>query len=235
MKTLALITARGNSKRLPRKNVKKMGKDPLIVWTIRAALESGSCSDVLVSTDNEEIAEIAVKHGALVPWLRPAELASDTALSASVAIHAVDAYEKECGSVDALILLQPTSPFRTPESINGSLDLFYDHNKLRPLVSVTRANVHPSWCFHILEEGQELTPFQGWEDIVARSQDKQEAWSLDGSIYVISPERLRKDKSFISSDAIPFIIRNRFESIDIDTEEDFELAELYLERLLLKS
>lgn len=229
MNTLALIPARGGSKRLPGKNIKELGGLPLIAWTIIAALESDSCTEVLVSTDDEEIAEISIKYGATVPWLRPADLSSDTALSADVAIHAVEAFEKAQGAVDALVLLQPTSPFRTSDSISRALKLFREHDSLKPLVSVTRANVHPSWCFYLNEPEQGLTPCLGWEGMVTRSQDKQEAWSLDGSIYVISPERLRNDLSFISHDVVPFLIENKYESIDIDTNDDFEVCELHLE------
>ena len=113
MKILALIPARGSSKRLPGKNTKLLGGLPLIVWTIRAAKESGCCTQVMVSTDDPEIAAVARDFGAEVPWLRPPELATDTASSVDVALHAIANCGAGSHTIDGLLLLQPTSPFRS--------------------------------------------------------------------------------------------------------------------------
>jgi CMP-N-acetylneuraminic acid synthetase len=128
MKILALITARGGSKRLPGKNIKLLGSKPLILWSIDVAKNNLDICDILVSTDNPAIAEISREAGAKVPWLRPSELATDNASSVDVALHALDWYEASKGSVDGILLLQPTSPFRTPETVPRGIELFRINN-----------------------------------------------------------------------------------------------------------
>ena len=124
MRILAFITARGGSKRLPGKNIRSLGGNPLIVWSIEVAKDISDICDILVSTDDSAIAETAKDAGALVPWLRPEELATDTAKSADVCLHGLEWYESEKGRVDGLLLLQPTSPFRTRETVLRGIELF---------------------------------------------------------------------------------------------------------------
>ena len=119
-----MVTARGGSKRLPGKNICILGGRPLIQWSVDAAKDIPEICDILVSTDDSQIAGIALSAGALVPWLRPAALATDTASSAAACIHALDWYEAERGKVDGLLLLQPTSPFRTRATIQQGIRLF---------------------------------------------------------------------------------------------------------------
>ena len=226
MKILALIPARGGSKRLPEKNTKMLGELPLIAWTIKAALASGVCTDVMVSTDDLAIAQVAREHGANVPWLRPAELASDIATSVDVAIHALDAYEKSSEVVDGLLLLQPTSPFRGAESIRNAVSLFEASRGMHPVVSVSQALAHPAWCFRATAHG--MAPFLGWRELQKRSQDLEPAWMLNGAIYVISPTRLRQQKSFLTSDTMPLLMDDPSAAIDIDTASDFAQCEAVL-------
>jgi len=223
VKILALIPARGGSKRLPGKNIKPLGGIPLIAWTIHAAKESGCCADVLVSTDDPAIASVAREHGASVPWLRPPELATDTASSIDVVIHAVDAYEGENGSVDGVLLLQPTSPFRTTDTIRRAVTLFHGGGARHPVVSVSPASSHPAWCFR--QTGVGLEPFLGWPAAGQRSQDLEPAWMLNGSIYLISPHRLRAECSFLAPDTHPLLMTDGVEAIDVDTPSDFALCE----------
>ncbi len=227
MKVLGLIPARGGSKRLPGKNTRELGGHPLIAWSIRSALDSKCCNDVLVSTDNQCIAEIAGKYGADIPWMRPGELATDEASSVDVALHAIDAYEASRGPVDALLLLQPTSPFRTAASIRHAMALFSVFDGRRPLVSVKPAQTHPAWCFEVSENS--MVPCLGWSELSRRSQGQKPAWALDGAIYIISPDTLRTERSFLPEDVLPFEIRQAHESMDIDTLDDFELCEMFLE------
>ena len=225
MKILALIPARGGSKRLPGKNIKPLGGLPLIVWTIRAARTSSCFVDVLVSTDDQEIADISLVYGASVPWLRPPELASDTAHGVDVALHALDAYEMSHGPVDGLLLLQPTSPFRTAETIKSGVALFETNRGIRPVVGVSPAQSHPAWCFRTTADGME--PFLGWDVLKKqkRSQDLEPAWILNGAFYLISSDRLRKEKNFLPSDALPLLMDDPIVGIDIDTASDFEKCE----------
>lgn len=226
MKILALIPARGGSKRLPGKNIKPLGGQPLIAWTIRAAFDSGVCSAVRVSTDDEAIATVARAYGADVPSLRPAELATDTAGSVDVALHALETYEAEHGQVDGLLLLQPTSPFRTAQTIRRGVALFAETGGRQAVVSVSPAASHPAWCFRTTPGS--MSPFLGWDAIGRRSQDLEPAWALNGAFYLISPERLRVRRSFLSPDTRPFVMDEAREAIDIDTPSDWVVAEYFI-------
>lgn len=208
---------------MPGKNIKPLGGLPLIAWTIRAALDSGVCTDVVVSTDDPAIAEVARQHGARVPGLRPAELSSDTAGSVDVALHALEVYESAHGSVDGLLLLQPTSPFRTVDTIRRAVSLFAETEGRQPVVSVSPASCHPCWCFRTTVNGME--PFLGWERISGRSQDLEPAWMLNGAIYLIDPSMLRARRAFLTPDTRPLTMLDPGEAIDIDTPEDWARAE----------
>lgn len=221
MKLLALIPARGGSKRVPNKNIRALNGKPLINWTINAALGISEIVDVLVSTDSAVIAEIARSAGAMVPWLRPPHLATDTATSIAVCIHALDWYEKEKGAVDGLILLQPTSPFRRVESIQRGIKLFSE-DLHRPVVSFSSARSHPMWCY-CLVDGY-IKPFVITKDEQIRSQDLSPAFVINGLIYIASPKYLRINKSFVGQNTRPMIIDDLIECIDIDTEQDFDMA-----------
>ena len=233
MKILAVIPARGGSKRLPGKNIKPLGGKPLIAWTIDAARASGCCVDVLVSTDDPAIAEVAITHDASVPWLRPAHLATDTANSIDVVLHAVDWYEAQHTPLDGVLLLQATSPFRADDAIARAIALFKEHQGQRPVVSVSQASAHPAWTFRVSNEGME--PFLGWADLDKRSQDLEPAWMLNGAFYLTSPERLKKEHSFMGPDCVPLVIEDDKENLDIDTAEDWTAAENILQRTLTHS
>ena len=142
MRILALIPARAGSKRLPGKNIRRLGGKPLIFWSIDVVTGMSDIVDIMVSTDSPHIAEVAKNSGALVPWLRPDALASDTASSVDVAIHALDWYESEKGLVDGLLLLQPTSPFRTRETVSRGIKLF-DERKCA-VIGMSEVQIHPA-------------------------------------------------------------------------------------------
>jgi len=224
---LALVPARGGSKRLPGKNIRPLGGRPLLAWTIDAARESGVVCDVLLSTDDEAIAAVGRAHGALVPWLRPAALATDSASSSDVAIHALDWYEAERGKVDGLILLQPTSPFRSPESIREAAHQFLDSGRVA-LVSLSPVSAHPAWCFRIA--GERIEPFLGWDILERRSQELEPAYVLNGSIYILTPEQLRLTGSFVRPQTQPFVMREPTAAVDIDTAQDWEAAQAIVAR-----
>ncbi|GGU69676.1 hypothetical protein GCM10009504_28620 [Pseudomonas laurentiana] len=221
MKILAIIPARGGSKRLPGKNIKHLDGRPLIAWTIEVALQSQMFVETIVSTDDPAIAEVAQRFGAAVPGLRPAHLATDTAGSVDVVLQVLDDYEAVHGDVNGVMLLQPTSPFRTSESIRQAVALF-EANGRRAVVSVCTAASHPAWSFSL--EGDTLAPFLGWEPLTRRSQDLQPAYTLNGSIYLVAPQVLRQEKRFVGPGVQPLVIAEAFESLDIDTPEDWEMA-----------
>lgn len=221
MRILALVTARGGSKRLPGKNVRILGSKPLIVWSIDVAKDIPEICEILVSTDDPEIAAVCSEAGAYVPWLRPAELATDTASSVDVAIHALDWYEKEKGVVDGLLLLQPTSPFRTRETMQRGIELYCRYGQ-QPVLGVSLTHAHPMWTLKM--EGKYLIPFMPEHGLETRSQDLAPVFIVNGSFYLISPELLRTHKSFVGVKSIPLLIESPQEALDIDTEWDWSFA-----------
>lgn len=225
LKILALITARGGSKRLVGKNLRPLGGKPLIVWSIDVAKCTPEICDILVSTDDPAIAEIARKAGALVPWLRPAELSTDTALSVDVCLHALDWYEEKNGVVDGLLLLQPTSPFRSRDSVCRGIELFQER-RYRPVLGVSPVESHPMWCFQV--EGESMRPFIDGGGVHLRSQDLPPAYMINGAFYLITPDALRNRRSFFRDDMVPLKMNEPEERIDIDTEWDWKMAEAAL-------
>ena len=221
MKILALILARGGSKRLPNKNILLLGEKPLINWSIDSAKFVSEICEIMVSTDSNQIKEVAKEAGAFVPWLRPDKLSSDESSSEDAAIHALDWYETNHGKVDGLLLLQPTSPFRTPTLIKEGIKLYSNFN-LNTVIGVSPTHEHPNWTFK-LKEGA-LTPLFDKNGLNMRSQDLEPAFIVNGSFYLISPKNLRKNKSFFIEPLTPLIINSKIESIDIDTEEDLHYA-----------
>ena len=221
MKILALILARGGSKRLPNKNILLLGEKPLINWSIDSAKFVSEICEIMVSTDSNQIKEVAKEAGAFVPWLRPDKLSSDESSSVDAAIHALDWYETNHGKVDGLLLLQPTSPFRTPTLIKEGIKLYSNFN-LNTVIGVSPTHEHPNWTFK-LKEGA-LTPLFDKNGLNMRSQDLEPAFIVNGSFYLISPKNLRKNKSFFIEPLTPLIINSKIESIDIDTEEDLHYA-----------
>lgn len=229
MRILALIAARGGSKRLPGKNIKLLGGKPLIVWSIDVAKNNPEICDILVSTDDKSIADICTEAGAYVPWLRPSELASDEASSVDVALHALDWYEDTKGAVDGLLLLQPTSPFRTRVTVRNGIELFRTGNHL-PVLGVSPTREHPMWTLKM--ESDYLVPFMQEHGFGRRSQDLPPSYVVNGSFYLISPADLRVYRSFIWEKTMPLIIESPQEVVDIDTDWDFKIAEFIAMNLI---
>lgn len=225
MRILALILARGGSKRVPGKNLRMLGGSPLLVWSIESSRGIPEIVDTLVSTDDEAIADAGRQGGAMVPWLRPPELATDTASSLDACLHALDWYEDQRRPVDGLLLLQPTSPFRSRASVLRGIELFRA-NELKPVVGVSAAQSHPWWCFRT--EGNRMYPFVDGAGLHVRSQDLPPAYAINGAFYLIKPGSLRAARSFFSDDMIPLIMLGPGEDIDIDTEQDWNIAQIYV-------
>lgn len=221
MKILAVIPARGGSKRLPGKNTKLLGGRPLIVWSINIAKSIANVCDILVSTDDHSIASISSTAGALVPWLRPSDLATDTATSVDVVLHALDWYESEHGVVDGVMLLQPTSPYRSRETILEGLKKF--DQQRRSVVAVSEVKVDPARCFFIQEHDLKMC-------VPTPNNTQVAAYAVNGALYVISPDELRKSRSFFSTTSVPLIVNSHRESLDIDDDFDWWLAERMLEQ-----
>ena len=222
MRILALILARGGSKRLPGKNIRHLGGRPLIGWSIDIGKLIPEVCDVLVSTDDSKIQGVAKELGAYTPWLRPKELSADNSSSVDAALHALDWYESKHGVVDGLLLLQPTSPFRRIEKIKEGVKLFSVCD-CDSILGVSPTHAHPKWTFTI--ENSTLSPFLSDHGLNTRSQDLESSYVINGSFYLISPDALRQEKSFFIEGTLPLVIDSSIESLDIDTEQDWQYAE----------
>jgi len=228
-KLLAIIPARGGSKRLPRKNVLSLGGKPLIGWTIQAALRSRFVDHVVVSTDDEEIKDISIKYGADIPFMRPYELATDEATSVDVVLHLLRKLEEENKFYNYIILLQPTSPLRTAKNIDESVELLLLMGA-DAVISVCEAEHSPLWCNKIPEDG-DLSGFLDYSLLNKRSQDLEKYYRLNGAIYLCNADILKKEKTFFfSSRCYGYKMMNE-NSVDIDNSVDFALARCLLESL----
>lgn len=222
LRVLAVVPARGGSKRLPGKNVRELGGKPLIVWTIESALGSGFFCDVLVSTDEPTVAEIAASSGAMVPWLRPACLALDDTPSIDVVIHALTYYEGVYGAVDAVMLLQPTSPFRSIETIRKAFELF---NAAEGVSVVAVSPAKSSWptLGRVDNEGWWYA-LNKQERQIARNLLTGSSARINGLVYLSTPDTL-KSGSILTDPCRALVITDFIEAVDIDTYEDWKIAE----------
>jgi len=218
----AIITARGGSKGLPRKNVLPLAGKPLIQWSIDAALSCPLVDDLILSSDDTEIIEVARAGGCRVPFVRPAELAGDGAGSMPVLHHAIRAQERR---FDYTVLLQPTSPLRSAADIEGAIRLCVDAGASACL-SVTESKKPPQWMFY-LESGR-LKPVVA-ADPVARRQDAASAYVINGAVYVARTDWLLEAASFLGPDTLAYVMPER-RSVDIDDDFDLAVAELLISR-----
>lgn len=221
---LALVPARGGSKGVPRKNVRLLGPKPAIHWTIAAARESRCCR-IMVSTDDDEIASVAQAAGADVPFRRPEALATDSASSVDVAVHAVQWLEQHEGKCPPwLLLLQPTSPLRTGEDVLGVLEM-QRCSGAPAVVSVCDASHPPSW-FYYVDEHSRLRPILD-NPGVARRQDYGPIVQLNGAVYLVKADVLLRERTFFPPGTVAYRMPVE-RSLDIDTPWDFHLADLIL-------
>jgi CMP-N-acetylneuraminic acid synthetase len=224
---LGLIPARGGSKRLPRKNVLPLAGRPLIAWSIRAGLASRHITDLVVSTDDAEIADIAHRHGATVPFMRPPELASDTASSLDVMLHALHALAERGQYYDYLVELQPTSPLRSGADIDAAIELARQR-RADAVISVCRTDHPPEWS-NTLPDDHALRDFFRPGVRETRSQDLPVSYRLNGAIYLFDCQRLLRTRSLDMDDKAYAYIMPRERSIDIDTALDLHIAEAILQ------
>lgn len=220
---LALIPARGGSKRLPRKNILDLCGKPLIAWSIEAALKSKYISKVVVSSDDEEILNISSKFGADT-IKRPYELANDTATTFDAIKHTINNLEK----YDYIVLLQPTSPLRNENQIDEAIELL-EEKKADAIVSVSEMDHSPLWS-NILPEDGNMRGFLREEILNKRSQDLEKYYRLNGAVYICKTDKLLENKSFFLKDNIFAYIMDRKSSIDIDEEIDFEIAKVLINK-----
>lgn len=219
--TLAIVPARAGSKRLPNKNHRPFLGRPLILWTLDFALAYRGFDLVLVSTDSTEVVSLARNAGAHVPWMRPSELASDTATSIDVVMHAVDAMAAEGLTFDRVALLQPTSPVRLAQRWQEAAD-HLDRGGPAAL-GVRQAPSHPYWTYFMGQDSA-LSPCFS-DGLSMRSQDLPTACVPNGSLYLCKLDELRQHRTFTPPGTRGVICTDPVESIDIDTADDWLEAE----------
>ena len=225
---LAIIPARGGSKRLPGKNIKLLHNKPLIAWSIEAAKQSRYIDCTVVSTDDRAIAEVARKYGAETPFLRPPDLATDRAGTVEVIEHTVQWYINERNRIfDFIILLQPTSPLRTAKHIDEAIELLKE-KRADAVISVCEMDHSPLWS-NTLPPNLSLDHFISPEIKHLRSQDLPTYYRINGAVYICKTEKFMKEKTLFLNDNIYAYKMSREYSIDIDSSIDFIVAEAIME------
>lgn len=224
-KIIVIIPARGGSKGIPHKNIVNLCGKPLISYSIHSAKKSKYIDYIYVSTDDKEIANVAIKNGATVPFLRPKQYSTDKSNTIDCIIYSLKRIKKMNMSFDVLVLLQPTSPLRTTKDIDDAIETFFD-NKCKSLASVCEVNDNPRLirkinCYNKMNKLIN-------ENSTCRRQDMDKYYRVNGAIYINNISELNESTSF-NDNKIPFIM-NKNSSIDIDDPIDLEIAKLLMKK-----
>ena len=229
MKVLVVIPARGGSKGIPHKNIKPLNGKPLICYSIDVARQFTSDENICVTTDDDEIIKVVEDYGLKVPFKRPEYLATDTCGSNEVIQHAYQFYEQQGKHYDAILLLQPTSPFRKVEFLKDAVDLYDDSIDMVTSVKLSSCNPY----YDGFEENAEgLLKISKGDGTIERRQDAPNVWQQNGSIYVINPKSLT-EKGMARFTRIRKFTMSELYSVDIDNPFDWKVAELIINENLL--
>lgn len=221
MSSIAIITARGGSKRIPKKNIKEFCGKPMIAYSIEAGIQSGVFDEVMVSTDSVEIAEIAKSYGASVPFMRSEKTASDYATTRDVLMEVIHEYEKRGRTFEDMTCIYPTAPFVTAQKLRDAITLFKE-TKSSLLIPVVQFSYPPQRAY-VINDGK--LRFK-WEEFrYSRSQDLEPFYHEAGQFYCYNIADYLVADGAIKENIIPFILPES-EVQDIDTEEDWRMAEL---------
>lgn len=226
MNPLIIIPARGGSKGIPHKNIKPLNGKPLIDYTIDVARAITTDENICVSTDDQEIVNVVEDYSLKVPFIRPAELATDTAGTYEVLLHALDYYEKHGKHFDVLILLQATSPFRRADQVKEALNLYSP--ELDMVVSVKECAANPYYCVFEEDRNGYLHVCKGNGDIFRR-QDAPKVYEYNGAIYVMNPEVLKTTHMHKMTKRVKYVMDD-FSSFDLDTMWDWKMAEMLMKK-----
>ena len=227
MKYIVLICARGGSKGLPGKNIKPLNGIPLIGWSINIAKQIDRVSRIIVSTDSEEIAKVALEYGAEVPFMRPKELAQDDSPEWRVWRHAISYIEEnDDESIDALVSLPVTAPLRSVEDINTCIDLF-ESNEIDSVVTVSEANRSPYFNMTVNNDSGYASLVIAPESKITRRQDAPEVYDMTTVAYVVNVGFVKKHNGVFEG-RVKSVVIPRERAVDIDDLMDFKIAELML-------
>ena len=230
MKQLAIIPARSGSKGLPDKNIKEIAGKPLLAHTIEAARQSNCFDEIMVSTDSKRYADIAVKWGALVPFLRSDNMSSDTASSWNMVLEVIEMYQKANMFFDTVTLLQPTSPLRTSKDILGALEE-YNNKNAKAVVSVCEMEHSPLWSNTLPSNGSMALFLR--EEAKKPRQTLQKWYRINGAIYIVNVSFLIENQNIYREGCYAYMMEKQ-KSIDIDDQFDFDLAEYFLKKKTLR-
>ncbi len=219
---LAVIPARGGSKGVPRKNIRLVAGRPLIAWTIEEAKKSKYIDRTILSSDDAEIIAIARQWNCDVPFIRPSELARDDVAGVGLALHALQTLNEK---FDYFVLLQPTSPLRIAEDIDGCIKKCISQNA-PACVTVTTADKTPYWMYSLDDQGR-LRPVIKQKTSVLLRQRTEPVYALNGAVYVVNTKWFMKNKKFIFEETIAYLMP-KARSADIDTEWDLRICDLLL-------
>ena len=233
MKVLFLITARGGSKGVPGKNIKMLGGMPLIAYKIIAAKKCQYENRIIVSTDDDDIADVAKKYGAEVPFMRPKALATDSASSMDVVLHAMNwVIENSRERYDYVCLLEPSSPFASYKDLNEALRLISE-NHADTLLGMKEADISTNFIHSLDKDGKLSRFYFAIKDLKSiRRQDQEKEYTMNGCMYIAKWEYFMKNKLFHSENSIPYIMPEEC-SIEIDTILDYEIACRIVEKGLI--
>ena len=221
MKRLAIITARGGSKRIPRKNIKPFLGKPILAYSIEAAVACGLFDEVMVSTEDEEIAEIAKQYGAKVPFYRSEKTAGDFATTNDVLLEVIEEYEKRGQFFDVACCIYPTAPFVTAEKIKDAMGQLEasDADTLIPVVQFS----YPPQRAMVIRNGQ--LEFKYLEYIDSRAQDLEKEYHDVGQFYCFKVPAYKENKKLMLGSILPYVV-DEMEVQDIDNESDWKIAEI---------
>ena len=229
MSSIAIITARGGSKRIPRKNIKDFCGKPIMAYSIEVALESGLFDEVMVSTDDEEIKEIALKYGAKGPFLRSQITSNDIAPTYEVLLEVLDEYEKMGRSFDNICCIYPTAPFITKNLIVKSMTMLKE-KLVDAVIPVVGFSFPPQRAFVITAN---TLKYKFPENELTRSQDLEKMYHDAGQFYCLNVKKFKEQRTMIMKNTLPIVL-NELQVQDIDNEEDWEVAELKYKYLMEK-
>lgn len=217
---LAIIPARGGSKGLPGKNIKPLCGKPLIAWSIEQAKSSKYIDEIFVSTDSQEIADVAIDYGIQVPFLRPKELASDTSPSSEFVLHTINYYRKIGLEFDYIILLEPTSPLRKKDDIDNAIQLLDNNEGSIGVVSLGEVHTeHPNITKYVDDKGK-ILPYVDSDKNITHRQNLSKVYFPYGVVYLVRREYFEKKNIFYSRDSTPYYIE-RWQNYEVDDLIDF--------------
>ncbi len=222
MKYLAVITARGGSKRIPKKNIKDFLGKPIIAYPIQAAIASGLFEEVMVSTDDQQIADIALSYAANIPFMRSEKTSDDHDTTADVIFEVLTEYKINNKGFDYVCCIYPTAPFISVDILKGCVNIL-ERNKADGLLPVVRFSYPPQRAFIMTESGK--LQYEYPENIAKRSQDLQPLYHDAGQFYFVKADRFMQEKKMVMENTLPYFL-NELSVQDIDTIDDWQIAEI---------